>query len=146
MFAVIEMMVEVYELSLEDTDVFTARFENLTRSSADFDIELSNLFDFMFGDAITPAERELIDEEARKEDLNRMELDEAAPSTSVSASNPSDDADPEEIISQRAGHTNSDDEMQLARELGVPLIPQPLLNQYRDFQRRLGYEPYEATR
>merc|ERR1719359_1542584 len=136
MFAVVERMVKVYDAP----DVFTVRFEDFTRSSKDFDAELSRLFDFAFGDAITPAARKLIDRAARCEDLKRF----ARESIEMRAGQRTGQR---EEICERGDdkqyspfvHTNRKEDMQLARERGVPLIPQQFFQKYREFQHRLGY-------
>merc|ERR1719336_2204096 len=69
MLPVISKMVKTYQAN--EGDLYSVRYENLTRSSEDFDSNVALVFDFMFGDLITPAERQTIEIEAQYEDLNR---------------------------------------------------------------------------
>merc|ERR1719210_2420426 len=69
MLPVISDMVGMYQAN--EGDLYSVRFENLTRSSEDFDSNVALVFDFMFGDLITPAERRKIEIEAKHEDLKR---------------------------------------------------------------------------
>lgn len=69
MFPIIDHMVKAYIAN--QGDMYTVRFENLTKSSEDFDTNVALIFDFMFGDHISLAQRQQIETEAMKEDLHR---------------------------------------------------------------------------
>mmetsp|Transcript_7346 Transcript_7346/g.12734 ORF Transcript_7346/g.12734 Transcript_7346/m.12734 type:complete len:230 (+) Transcript_7346:2-691(+) len=69
MLLTIEQMVHIYENS--EDDMYNSRFEDLTESSASFDVHVKKIFDHMFGDLITPEQHEQIRELAKAEDLNR---------------------------------------------------------------------------
>merc|ERR1711920_972002 len=71
MHPIIEMMVKAYQAN--QGDFYTVKFEELTRSSEDFDATVAKIFDFIYGDLITPEERKEIEIEAQNEDLHRGE-------------------------------------------------------------------------
>jgi hypothetical protein len=52
------------------SDDYVLRYENMTRSSADFDSGVAGMFDFLFENMITANMREQIEAVARTEDLN----------------------------------------------------------------------------
>merc|ERR1712032_1072941 len=69
MLPIVEQMVNAYRAN--KGDVYHVRFEDLTRSSKDFDSSVARIFDFMFGAHISLAERHIIEKEAQAEDLHR---------------------------------------------------------------------------
>jgi len=113
---VIDDMVRSYNMSLTGDDVYATKFENFTNSSDGFDSEIARVYDFMFGDLISPAEREAIIVEARNEDLNR----DASQSYSGSDHH-SDNSDMEEALA------------------ATRLINATLLAKYEGYQRLMGY-------
>jgi len=107
-------MVKAYLAS--GTDVHVVRFENLTCSSQDFDSNVAQLYDAMFGGLITDSEMTRIKEVAKQEDLHQGE-------NGLSAGN---------------DHVSDDEDKRLAAA-ALDLIEPDLLKQYHEFQRVLGY-------
>jgi len=115
MLPIIMQMVGAYQAS-DSTDTFVARYENLTQSSEGFDSTVANMFDFLFEDLITSAERHQIEINARVEDLHRGENG----------------------YSAGTGHV-SDDDCKTQATLALQLIPAVLYSQYVEYQVILEY-------
>jgi len=114
MLLTVKQMVQAYQAS--GTDVHIVRFEDLSRSSQDFDANVALLFNAMFGGLITDSEMTRIRELAKQEDLHRGEI-------GLSAGN---------------DHVSDDEDKRLA-VAALELIEPDLLKQYHEFQRLLGY-------
>ncbi|CAE7231524.1 phr [Symbiodinium natans] len=97
------------------SDTYRIAYEAITRSSQDFDEEVTKLIDFWSQGLLTQRERDLALEAARTTDLHRH---------------------PDH---QPANHTNDEECMAQARAATHTLQPE-ILAQYHEFQRRLGYE------
>ena len=69
MLVLMRHMTEAFEAGQNDT--FVVHYENITRSSQDFDAVVGQMVDFLFDGLITPEEHERVLVEARKQDLNR---------------------------------------------------------------------------
>jgi len=91
MLNVIQAMVETNRIAFQN-DTFTIKYEDLTRSSADFDAIMSDAFDFLFEDSITANERTEIEALARTEDLNNEFYDGVSNEEHVSSPECKDEA------------------------------------------------------
>jgi hypothetical protein len=98
------------------SDDYVVRYENMTRSSADFDYGVASMFDFLFENMITANERERIEAVARTEDLNSQLYNGFSD----------------------AGHVSDADCKERAQK-ALRLIPEPLNSTYRELQAVLGY-------
>ncbi|CAJ1331481.1 unnamed protein product, partial [Effrenium voratum] len=96
--------------------LYHVRYENLTESSASFDLQIGGIFDFLFGGLISRSEMELIAEAAKKEDLNRDQS----------------------ITKGSTRHTNSDECTDAALQAQSSL-GQKVLTELEDLKVRLGY-------
>ncbi|CAJ1421142.1 unnamed protein product [Effrenium voratum] len=96
--------------------LYHVRYENLTESSASFDLQIGGIFDFLFGGLISRSEMELIAEAAKEEDLNRDQS----------------------ITKGSTRHTNSDECTDAALQ-AQSSMDQKVLTQLEDLKVRLGY-------
>ncbi|CAE7228088.1 Npr1 [Symbiodinium sp. CCMP2592] len=110
-------MTEAFEARQNDT--FVVRYENITRSSGDFDYIVREVMAFLFNGLITPEEHDLILAKAREADLNR-ETDRNSTGNQY-----------------RADHTN-DEECEKTAMLVLPSLEEISANITR-LQRRLHY-------
>jgi hypothetical protein len=98
-----------------DDDVLTVRFEDWTRSSADFDEQVNQIHDFLFRGVITAAERNDMIEQAKLQDIHRR-------STDVDNSHVSSD----ECVKNGVA--------------ALHLIPDDSKSEIKDYRKILGYD------
>jgi len=115
MLAAVVPMASAYAAHNSSSD-YVVRYEDLTRSSADFDSSVASMFDFLFEDMITVEERKEIEMLARTEDLNSPFYNGASDQ----------------------GHVSEPDCKEQA-EAALQLIPEPLNSTYHELQASLGY-------
>lgn len=109
-------MVAAYQASGKDTHV--VKYEDLTRSSTDFDHVVAGMFSFLFGDLINDSSMQLIQKEATGEDYHRL---------------------PHGAGSRDLAHVSNDKCKTAAREADR-FIQEDLLMQYLMDRKVLGYD------
>jgi len=115
MLNVVQSMASAHQ-EATSRDTYSVVYENLTRSSADFDAIVAEMFDFLFAGMITAEERRQIEMEARTEDLNSEYFNGASKDEHV-----------------------SDPDCKEQAIAALSLIPADLYSQYQEYQAVLGY-------
>jgi len=112
MLQIMSQMVDSYLVS-DTRDTYIIWYENMTRSSSDFDHKVAEMIDFLFENIISPAQKQQIQIEARLEDPSRPNV-------------------------LHSGHV-SDEECKVRAGEAFKYIPEDLYSQYQQYRAVLGY-------